>query len=352
MSLPKYKYLITYRLSEIIYDNTYLFCQKYLATDYRTKDQMIQAARSTKQNIIEGISEVASGEELIADYEDFLRKNNLHLYPKTDPKIAAFRALGLRLSHLSNLSNLGNLKEKPALPASAEEKFIHEGGYSENLFKKRITARNAFTLMEVTIVIGLIVTLLTAAIVLLNPIKQIEKAWDGKRKHELGQLRKVLEDYYNDKQYYPSGSTVCYDGITPDPVNPSISYCDICGKNSGSPPFSPYLRELPCDPQYSQKNYRYQYDTGNTNPQWYRLCTLLSTESSTSTYNYAVASPNQSPDPLQCVSTCPSQGLYCIKNGCNFCDTLSNCQSGQSCDQPLQLYGGIDGTGHCINACR
>jgi hypothetical protein len=64
--LPKYKYLLTYRYAEIIHDLTVMFCQRFLLSDLgylgnlptrRTVDQMIQAARSGKQNIIEGVGQ-------------------------------------------------------------------------------------------------------------------------------------------------------------------------------------------------------------------------------------------------------------------------------------------------------
>jgi len=129
MTIPKYKYLITYRLAEIIYDLTVAFCNRFLlsnlrnlgtlgsAPDRRTSDQMIQASRSQKQGIIEGVSEItslkgqikllgvayASGEELTADFEDFLRRNRLKIYPKDDPKVSRFRQIGRRLSSLGNL---------------------------------------------------------------------------------------------------------------------------------------------------------------------------------------------------------------------------------------------------------
>jgi restriction system protein len=179
--LPGYKYLLTYRYAEIIHDLTVEFVKKYIDYKSRTKDQMEQAARSGKQNIVEGISggqtskktEIkllgvakASFEELLTDYEDFLRQRNLPIFPKTHPKVALFRQTAYRLSNLRNLNNLGNLIEKPKLPGnptndgnflltlchmesflldkqikSAENKFITEGGYTENLFKKRLVGR-------------------------------------------------------------------------------------------------------------------------------------------------------------------------------------------------------------------
>ena len=81
-----YKELLSYQKSEIIYDITFCFCSRFLKKNDRTIDQMIQAARSGKQNIIEGT--VASGTsketeikllnvarasqaELLEDYRDF-----------------------------------------------------------------------------------------------------------------------------------------------------------------------------------------------------------------------------------------------------------------------------------------
>lgn len=98
--IPKhggYRKLITYQKAEIIYDGTVYFCNKFLTKFDRTKDQMIQAARSGKQNIAEGSmasatskeSEIkltnvarASLEELLIDYQDFLRNNGLKEWGK------------------------------------------------------------------------------------------------------------------------------------------------------------------------------------------------------------------------------------------------------------------------------
>ena len=49
-----YKQLLSYRKSDVIFQFTYYFCEQFIARGDRTKDQMIQAARSGKQNIIEG----------------------------------------------------------------------------------------------------------------------------------------------------------------------------------------------------------------------------------------------------------------------------------------------------------
>ncbi len=92
-----YRKLIVYKKAECIYDITYHFCHTYLSKGDRTVDQMIQAARSGKQNIIEGSSasktsreteiklfnvSKASFDELLADYEDYLRVRSLKIWPE------------------------------------------------------------------------------------------------------------------------------------------------------------------------------------------------------------------------------------------------------------------------------
>jgi four helix bundle suffix protein len=99
-----YRGLLAYQKAEVIYDITYRFCHRFLAKGDRTIDQMIQAARSGKQNIAEGakagvtsseteikLSNVAraSLEELLTDYQDFLRVRDLRLWDK-DSKEARF----------------------------------------------------------------------------------------------------------------------------------------------------------------------------------------------------------------------------------------------------------------------
>ena len=87
-----YKNLLTFKKATIIFDLTYHFCHKYLAKGDRTIDQMIQAARSGKQNIAEGVAasstnaetEIrlvnvakASLKELLSDFEEYLRTRRL-----------------------------------------------------------------------------------------------------------------------------------------------------------------------------------------------------------------------------------------------------------------------------------
>jgi len=105
----KYRDLLSYQKAEIIYDLTYHFCRRFLDKRDRTVDQMVQAARSGKQNIAEGSSASAmstetelkltnvaraSLEELRVDYEDFLRVRALALWEKDSREARFVRRLG------------------------------------------------------------------------------------------------------------------------------------------------------------------------------------------------------------------------------------------------------------------
>src|SRR5438876_951090 len=104
-----YRALLSYQKAEIVYDLTYRFCQRFLSRGDRTIDQMVQAARSGKQNIAEGSSasgtskemEIkltnvarASLEELLVDYHDFLRVRDLRLWEKDSKEARFVRNLG------------------------------------------------------------------------------------------------------------------------------------------------------------------------------------------------------------------------------------------------------------------
>jgi four helix bundle suffix protein len=110
--LPKrgnYRELLSYRKAEIVYDITHRFCQRFLTRGDRTIDQMVQAARSGKQNIAEGSrasitsSEMeikltnvarASLEELLVDYQDYLRVRDLPIWGKDSKEARFVRRLG------------------------------------------------------------------------------------------------------------------------------------------------------------------------------------------------------------------------------------------------------------------
>ena len=96
-----YKSLRVYKVSKIIYDITFLFTRRFLSARDRTTDQMVQAARSGKQNIVEGSKAAttsmetqlkltnvakASLQELLEDYEDYLRVRELAIWDKDSEK--------------------------------------------------------------------------------------------------------------------------------------------------------------------------------------------------------------------------------------------------------------------------
>jgi len=161
-----YQNLMSYQMAEIVYDATVYFCNKYIYKFSRTHDQMVQAARSGKQNIAEG--SMASGtsketeikligvaraslEELLIDYKDFLRTNKLTLWDKNHPQALEIRALG-KLKDRSYIED-----SNPEVSANTiiclihqtnylldqqirklEEQFINEGGIRENMMKARL----------------------------------------------------------------------------------------------------------------------------------------------------------------------------------------------------------------------
>jgi len=104
-----YQNLLSYKKSEIIYDFTFRFSERFLKRGDRTTDQMVQAARSGKQNIAEGskasvtstemelkLTNVAraSLEELLLDYQDFLRVRDFPLWEKNSKEALYVRKLG------------------------------------------------------------------------------------------------------------------------------------------------------------------------------------------------------------------------------------------------------------------
>ncbi len=173
-NLGGYESLIVFRLATTIYDLTAIFCDRYIDKRSRTNDQMVQAARSGKQNIAEGSLEkslksqikltgVSRGSfgELLEDYKDYLRQKGLKLWNKEDIRVREIRSV----REEANWANLANWANSPygkylnsdedfanlmvvllykenylldQLTRSLENKFINEGGYTENLFKKRL----------------------------------------------------------------------------------------------------------------------------------------------------------------------------------------------------------------------
>jgi four helix bundle suffix protein len=170
-----YRNLITYQKSEIIYDGTVYFTKRFFKKYYRTIDQMIQAARSGKQNIVEAsmasatsketeikLTNVAraSLEELLIDYEDFLRSNKLPLWDKEHRLTIRFRELN-RTPNATYQTYIKAIENpEPEICAnsmiclikivtyllsrqikSLEAEFINQGGLRERMAKARIEKR-------------------------------------------------------------------------------------------------------------------------------------------------------------------------------------------------------------------
>jgi len=231
-------------------------------------------------------------------------------------------------------------------------------------YKNRLSEQG-LTLVETLIVMAMIAVLAIIGIVIFNPFGQIKKGWDAKSKHDLSELRKVFEDFYNDKGCYPKASEVCYD----PPSNPSgdgTYQCHICGKTSTPNAIKSYIPELPCHPQYPTKKYLYQTDN-NSCPTWYRLYTVLGITSDPVieevgcvknscgppypyVYNYGVSSPNvdlQRSNNFFCAFYNSGTGVY----DCNSCIGYSTCLI--NCPDKNKIFADFQGCceGSSPNSC-
>jgi four helix bundle suffix protein len=111
-----YRKLFTYQKAEAVFDITFYFCEKYLRRSDRTIDQMVQAARSGKQNIAEGSAASAtskemeiklinvakaSSQELLLDYEDYLRTRGHRKWEDGSVEVQKMRELGRKYNNTS-----------------------------------------------------------------------------------------------------------------------------------------------------------------------------------------------------------------------------------------------------------
>ena len=169
-STGNYKNLIVYQKAEAIFDVTYYFCSAYLRRGDRTIGQMEQAARSGKQNIVEGSAasvtskemEIklinvakASSLELLSDYEDFLRTRGYRKWEDNSKELNAMRNLGrkhndsgfymkiVRTRPPETIANMAicMIKQNDYLLSklikSLEKKFLSEGGLRERMTRLR-----------------------------------------------------------------------------------------------------------------------------------------------------------------------------------------------------------------------
>ena len=164
-----YRKLMSYQMATIVADYTHNFIPRYIDQKSRTRDQMEQAARSGKQNIVEG--SMASGtskktelkllgvsrasfEELLADYEDFLRQNNLSIWPKSHPEVLKIRKLVYTSYKSYTTYKTYLISPEPAANCaiclihqtnflldrqikSVEQEFLTQGGLTERLYNAR-----------------------------------------------------------------------------------------------------------------------------------------------------------------------------------------------------------------------
>lgn len=166
-----YRDLQSYQMSEIVYDATVVFCERFIDRRSRTHDQMVQAARSGKQNIAEGC--MASGtskktelklisvaraslEELLLDYEDFLRQRNLPLWGKDYSQAKEIRGLAYAInrSYMTYKAYIADGEPETAANTvvclihqtsylldqqlrALSKAFLKKGGFTERLYKTR-----------------------------------------------------------------------------------------------------------------------------------------------------------------------------------------------------------------------
>ena len=181
-----YRRLRSFQVTEIIYDGTVVFCERFVDKRSRTHDQMVQAARSGRQNIAEGSRASAASsqtelrlinvaraslDELLLDFEDFLRQRRLPAWDKNSPEAREVRSVGARRDKTdpSDQTDLSDDKKNyarwlehpnPAVVANAliclihqanylldrqiqglERRFVEGGGYTEQLASARLKER-------------------------------------------------------------------------------------------------------------------------------------------------------------------------------------------------------------------
>lgn len=131
-----YRELRSFQISTVIYDATVWFCEKFLDPRSRTVDQMVQSARSGRQNIAEGSRASATSsqtelrlvnvarsslEELLLDYEDFLRHRRLPQWHPDSPEALKVRRIGRERTDRSDRSDQSDPSD-PADPSDLQGK--------------------------------------------------------------------------------------------------------------------------------------------------------------------------------------------------------------------------------------
>ena len=171
-----YENLLSFQKARIVYDGTVRFCERFVDRRSRTTDQMVQAARSGKQNILEGsqasgtsketelkLTNVAraSLEELLEDYRDFLRVRGLVEWGKEHAYTRRLREINRRPGADYETFRKGIEHPDPAIAANVmiglikltnflldqqlrrlEQDFLMEGGLRERMTRARLAARS------------------------------------------------------------------------------------------------------------------------------------------------------------------------------------------------------------------
>jgi four helix bundle suffix protein len=170
-----YENLLSFKKARVVFDATVRFCDRFVDKRSRTHDQMVQAARSGKQNILEGsrasgtsketelkLTNVAraSLEELLEDYRDYLRTASHPLWEKNSKEALYVRKLGSR-SEISFETYREFVETRPAPVVASiiislihqtnylldqqirrlEKDFLAEGGLRERMTRARLAAR-------------------------------------------------------------------------------------------------------------------------------------------------------------------------------------------------------------------
>lgn len=169
-----YRALRVYKITEIIYDYTYFFVQHYKEKGDRTIDQMVQAARSGKQNIAEGNQAAATSseteikltnvakaslEELLLDYEDHIRTHHLVQWDRSHPRYEPMRQYAQKPEFIDNYQELLNQLNEEELAnlcitlihqamymlhkllGHQQERFVTQGGIREQMLHARLNYR-------------------------------------------------------------------------------------------------------------------------------------------------------------------------------------------------------------------
>ena len=174
-SKSSYRRLFVFQKAEAIYDLTYFFLQPRIPKSDRTYDQMLQAARSGKQNIVEGRSDAASSaemeiklfcvargslHELLNDYEDYMRTRKISVWTASNERYRRLSEVCRTHNDTTYYTSLVNLMDDEEycnlmltlihqtirmldkMIDKVKEDFLRNGGLKEQMYRARVNYRN------------------------------------------------------------------------------------------------------------------------------------------------------------------------------------------------------------------